>query len=50
MLVNSIDKATDHAVNEAIDMAQNRPLLLTDVYIRHNALLELHARTEMNDE
>jgi len=40
-------RAYNLTLNEAVDLAQNRPLSVeADVYVWHNALLVVHARKE----
>ena len=50
MAVNTVQhdlRAYNLTLNEAVDLAQNRPLSVeADVYIWHYALLVVHARTE----
>jgi len=42
-------KSNNFSLNEAVDVAQNRPLLETDVYIWHYALLVVYTRKEEVD-
>ena len=39
-------KSSNLSMNAAIDMAQNRPALETDVYVWHYVLLVVHAKNE----
>ena len=45
-------RAYNLALNEAVDLAQNRPLwrLVTDIYVWRYTLLVVHARKEEEDD